>query len=79
MADVEVLADPAAMSTEERTDELLRLISLDDLLGVLLVLYCVQGDEIDGISRFHRVPHDPPRQTLPGFIELLQEWRNDGA
>ncbi|BGP68515.1 hypothetical protein NBRC10513v2_001848 [Rhodotorula toruloides] len=51
MADVEVLADPAAMSTEERTDELLRLITVDDLLGVLLVLYCVQGDEIDGVSR----------------------------
>ncbi|EGU12368.1 Cell wall surface anchor family protein [Rhodotorula toruloides ATCC 204091] len=112
MADVEVLADPAAMSTEERTDELLRLITVDDLLGVLLVLYCVQGDEIDGVSRaarqtpleaaislptrhaacrrliveclllrgarFDPVLHDPPRQTLPGFIELLQEWRNGG-
>lgn len=44
-----MLADPAAMSTEERTDELVRLISLDDLLGVLLVLYCVKGDEIDGV------------------------------
>ncbi|KAL7340215.1 cell wall surface anchor family protein [Rhodotorula toruloides] len=76
MADVEVLADPAAMSTEERTDELVRLISLDDLLGVLLVLYCVKGDEIDGVCDFDRVLHDPPRQTLPGFIVILQGWRN---
>ncbi|GAA5859020.1 hypothetical protein JCM1840_003715 [Sporobolomyces johnsonii] len=41
------LPDPAAMSPQERILSLVEAIGNDDLLGVLLVLYFMEGDEIN--------------------------------
>ncbi|GAA5996457.1 uncharacterized protein JCM10292_007622 [Rhodotorula paludigena] len=48
MAAAPSLADPSIMLAHERTDELVKCVERDDLLGVLLVLcYCVD-DEVNG-------------------------------
>ncbi|GAA5865200.1 hypothetical protein JCM1840_003942 [Sporobolomyces johnsonii] len=43
----EQLPDPSEMSPQERTLSLVEAVSNDDLLGVLLVLYFMEGDEIN--------------------------------
>ncbi|BGP14014.1 hypothetical protein JCM10213v2_001952 [Rhodosporidiobolus nylandii] len=48
--DPHVLADPSEMSSKERTDELVKAVEQDDLLGVLLVLSYAVGNEVNGSS-----------------------------
>ncbi|GJN88412.1 hypothetical protein Rhopal_001378-T1 [Rhodotorula paludigena] len=57
MAAAPSLADPSVMLAHERTDELVKCVERDDLLGVLLVLcYCVD-DEVNGkASAFPMTP-----------------------
>ncbi|GAA5970104.1 hypothetical protein JCM11641_000270 [Rhodosporidiobolus odoratus] len=48
--DAPALADPSQMSGQERTDEVVKAIEEDDLLGVLLVLHYAVGDEVNASS-----------------------------
>ncbi|GAA5859024.1 hypothetical protein JCM1840_003716 [Sporobolomyces johnsonii] len=48
--DPEPLPDPSEMSPQERTLSLVEAIGNDDLLGVLLVLYFIKGDEINATA-----------------------------
>lgn len=65
-----MLADPADMSPQERTNELQRVIAADDLLGVLLVLYCVKGNEIDGVCESRSASSETavPRETIDRVV-----------
>ncbi|GAA5890325.1 hypothetical protein JCM6882_008795 [Rhodosporidiobolus microsporus] len=44
------LADPSAMSPQQRTDELVKAVEMDDLLGVLLVLQYAGRQEVNSRS-----------------------------
>ncbi|GAA6001070.1 hypothetical protein JCM10207_007399 [Rhodosporidiobolus poonsookiae] len=45
------LADPSTMTPQQRTDELVKAVREDDLLGVVLFLRYSRGDEVNGTDR----------------------------
>ncbi|GAA5865970.1 hypothetical protein JCM8547_002900 [Rhodosporidiobolus lusitaniae] len=65
------LADPSEMSPQERTDELVKSVEQEDLLGVLLVLsYSVQ-DEVNGRFCHHQQNRDLHLEQDPALVLLL--------
>ncbi|GAA5890287.1 hypothetical protein JCM6882_008784 [Rhodosporidiobolus microsporus] len=56
------LADPSAMSPQQRTDELVKAVEMDDLLGVLLVLKYAGRQEVN--SRSSRTGRTPLSTTI---------------
>ncbi|GAA5882282.1 hypothetical protein JCM8547_000769, partial [Rhodosporidiobolus lusitaniae] len=49
--DEDLLADPRDMTAQEKTDQLVKSVDEDDLLGVVLVLYFMDEEQINSTSQ----------------------------